>query len=45
MNNTVYGKTMENMRKRVKLRAIKNSQDLNIHQDLHTLIGKYLKTI
>ena len=27
MNNTVYGKTMENMRKRVKLRVVKNSQD------------------
>ena len=45
MNNSVYGKTMENLRKRIKIRVIKNSQDLNIHQDLHVLIGKYLKTI
>ena len=42
MNNTVHGKTMENMRKRVKLRAIKNSQDLNIHQDLHFNTGLLL---
>ena len=27
MNNTVYGKTMENMRKRIKIRVIKNSHD------------------
>ena len=36
---------MEKLRKRIKIRVVKNSQDLNIHQDLHLLIGKYLKTI
>ena len=27
MNNSVYCKTMENLRKRIKLRVVKNSQD------------------
>ena len=30
------GKTMENLRKRIKIRVV------NIHYDLHALIGKYL---
>ena len=39
MNNSVNGKTMKNSSKRIKIRVVKNSQDL------HVLIGKYLKTI
>ena len=27
MNNTVHGKTMENSRKRINVRVVKNSQD------------------
>ena len=27
INNSVYGKTMENLRKRIKIRVVKNSQD------------------
>ena len=27
INNAVYGKTIENMRKRIKIRTVKNSQD------------------
>ena len=27
MNNTVYGKTIENLRKRIKIRIVKNIQD------------------
>ena len=42
MNNAVYGKTTQNLRKRIKIRVVKNS---HIHQDLHVLIVKYLKTI
>ena len=51
MNYNVYGKTMENLRKIIKIRVVKDSQDLkytyklNTHQDLHALIRKYLKTI
>ena len=46
LNNAVYGKAMKNMRKIIKIRIAKNSQDfINIHQDLHALFGKYLKRI
>ena len=42
MNNAVYGKTTKNLRKRIKIRVVKNS---HIHQDLQALIVKYLKII
>ena len=43
MDNSVYDKTMENLRKRIKIRVVKTL--LNIHENLHALIEKYLKTI
>ena len=42
-NNSVYDKTMENLRKRIKIRVVKTL--LNIHENLHALIENYLKTI
>ena len=37
---------MENMRKRKKIRVVKNTKDfIKYTQNLHALIGKYLKTI
>ena len=39
LNNYVYGKTMENMRKRIKIRiAIMKKILLNMLQDLHILV-------
>ena len=46
MNNAAYGKTIENLRKIIKIRVVKTVKTLlNIHQELDVLIGKYLKTI
>ena len=40
LNNVIYGKTMENMRKRIKIRIVKNSQDfIKYTLNLHALIG------
>ena len=37
---------MENLKKRIKIRVVEIVKTLlNIHQDLHELAGKYLKTI
>ena len=46
LNDAVYGKTMENMRERIKIRIVKMLKTLlNTHQDLYALIRKYLKII
>ena len=46
MNNSIYDKTMKNLRKRIKIRVVENCRDfIKYTQDLHELIGKYLKTI
>ena len=45
LKNAVYGKTMENMRKRIKIRTVKSSQDfIKYTSRPNALIGKYLKT-
>ena len=39
LNNAVYGKTMENMRKRIKIRIIKNEKDLKKYTSRPTYIN------
>ena len=38
-NNLVYGKTMENLRKRIKIRVVKNSQDFIKHTSRPTCVN------
>ena len=35
LNNTVYRKTMENLRKRIKIRIMKNEKDIVKHTSKH----------
>ena len=44
LNNSAYGKTMENMRKRIKIRITKKIF-LNMLQDLHILVIIFLVKI
>ena len=39
MNNSVYGKIMENLRKRTKLRVVKNSQDFIKYKSRPTCVS------
>ena len=39
LNNAIYGKTIENMRKRVKIRIIKKQKDLIKYTSRPTYIG------
>ena len=50
LNNAVYGKTMENMRKRIKIRIIKNEKDFIKYASRptyinHNIFGKRLVPI
>ena len=40
LNNAVYGKTMENMRKRIKIRIIKNVKDFTKYASRPTSINR-----
>ena len=39
LNNAVYGKTMKNMKKRIKIRIIKNEKDLKKYTSRPTYIN------
>ena len=47
LKNAVYGKTIENLRKRIKIRIVKNEKGIvkHIYQNLHMSVTKYLKKI
>ena len=46
MINSVYGKTMENLRKRINVRLVNNEKDfLNILADQHILLIHFLAKI
>ena len=44
LKNAVYGKTIENLRKRIKIRIVKNEKGIvkHIYQNLHMSVTKYL---
>ena len=40
MNNSVYSKIMENLRKRIKIRVVKNSQDFIKYTSIPTCVNR-----